>query len=220
MASDEVLIITCKGQKPVEIRPGGHLNLGRHNTNDVVLADGMISRFHATMFWRAGDRAPCIRDNNSTNGVLIAGSKITQQGRISAGDLIEIGPFKIDVAAKETTPRGGQKNPYALPQSEGSLDTTEAVRNLLLNLERNTWTGTLELELDSGPHLVCFCFGRVISAYGGPLRGLAAMHRICSAETAAYKFTTRIDSTQEMLEISVKNYLSQFGEDTETTRPR
>ncbi|NJN15766.1 MAG: FHA domain-containing protein [Oscillochloris sp.] len=61
---------------------------------DVVLDNPQVSRFHAQI-----DRAPgggaILRDAGSTNGSFVNGQRISAPQQLNAGDVIQVGPFKL-----------------------------------------------------------------------------------------------------------------------------
>lgn len=68
------------------------LNIGRHSTNDLVLADPHVSRHHAQI--RAIDRHFVIFDVGSSSGVLLNGKPVTQ-ATLQSGDVIRIGVVNL-----------------------------------------------------------------------------------------------------------------------------
>ena len=68
------------------------VSIGRHRTNDIVLIDELVSRFHAEIeFYK---NKYYIRDLDSRNGVLINDSPILEQD-LANGDVIRIGDAVI-----------------------------------------------------------------------------------------------------------------------------
>lgn len=72
---------------------GESVTLGRAPANRIVLHDERASRFHAEVF--AADGGWVIRDLQSRNGTLLAGTPVSEQRRLMAGDLIRIGTSEI-----------------------------------------------------------------------------------------------------------------------------
>src|SRR3989344_930218 len=69
------------------------INIGRNRNNEIVLGDFNISRMHARIFY---DGDLNVKDLGSTNGVFVKGSKVSQ-AKLNSGDVVEIGPGKIEV---------------------------------------------------------------------------------------------------------------------------
>jgi adenylate cyclase len=70
------------------------IKLGRGDRNDLVLADGSVSRFHAEVK-RNEQGAVTIVDQGSTNGVIVDGKKIGDETQLADGSQIKIGIFAI-----------------------------------------------------------------------------------------------------------------------------
>ncbi len=70
------------------------VKLGRGDTNDLVLADGSVSRFHAEVK-RNEQGLVSIVDKGSTNGVIVDGKKITCETFLSDGTQVKIGVFAM-----------------------------------------------------------------------------------------------------------------------------
>jgi ABC-type multidrug transport system ATPase subunit/ABC-type multidrug transport system permease subunit len=71
---------------------GGRMTLGRDPTNDVVLDDPNVSRFHAVV--APGRSGIELRDLGSSNGTRVDG-EMTAAATIATGTEIGIGPFRI-----------------------------------------------------------------------------------------------------------------------------
>lgn len=71
---------------------GPQMSLGRYESNDVVLADVNVSRFHAEVV--SVDGAIEVNDLGSRNGTRVNG-ELVQRARLRDGDEIGIGPFGI-----------------------------------------------------------------------------------------------------------------------------
>lgn len=75
------------------------ISIGRDPSNDLVLADAMVSRRHAVIELRGGQYY--LRDCNSSNGSLVNGDRVNERG-LRDGDLVAVGTarllFREDVA--------------------------------------------------------------------------------------------------------------------------
>jgi ABC-type multidrug transport system ATPase subunit/ABC-type multidrug transport system permease subunit len=71
----------------------GHLTLGRDRSNDVVLQDPNVSRFHAEVARLQGDRV-AIRDLGSRNGTRVNGELI-RTALLEPGSEVGIGPYRL-----------------------------------------------------------------------------------------------------------------------------
>lgn len=81
-----------------DLAPQG-THLGREEDNDVILADGQASRYHAKIeraegIWR-------LEDLNSRNGVYMNGEKVNGTANLNVGDLIRIGTIELRVTDDE-----------------------------------------------------------------------------------------------------------------------
>ena len=72
------------------------VKLGRGDNNDLVLADGSVSRFHAEIK-RNEQGLISILDKGSTNGVVVDGKKITCETFLSDGAQVKVGIFGMKV---------------------------------------------------------------------------------------------------------------------------
>jgi len=72
---------------------GRILSIGRDPSNDLVLSDSMVSRRHAILEQR-GD-VFVLRDNNSSNGTLVNGDRVSDEHPVRDGDLIAIGACRL-----------------------------------------------------------------------------------------------------------------------------
>jgi pSer/pThr/pTyr-binding forkhead associated (FHA) protein/uncharacterized RDD family membrane protein YckC len=101
------------------------LSIGRDPSNDLVLSDSMVSRRHAILELREDQYI--IRDNNSSNGTVVNGDKLSGEQELRDGDLIAIGSarllFQIEPETSKSmpTPVPDMTNP-AVPLSESSTD--------------------------------------------------------------------------------------------------
>lgn len=68
---------------------GAKFVLGREPSCDIVLANKLVSKRHAMIYWEAGGFY--IADQNSANGTLVNGQQITAPTPLQDGDRIEIG---------------------------------------------------------------------------------------------------------------------------------
>jgi adenylate cyclase len=68
------------------------IKLGRGDKNDLVLADGSVSRFHAEIK-RNEQGLVSILDKGSTNGVVVDGKKITSETFLADGAQLKVGIF-------------------------------------------------------------------------------------------------------------------------------
>lgn len=75
--------------------PSGGGVIGRSRDCEIVLADANVSRRHAEIRWSQSSGTWTIADLGSTNGVRVAGHKISGQTAINGGDRVELGTVPI-----------------------------------------------------------------------------------------------------------------------------
>jgi pSer/pThr/pTyr-binding forkhead associated (FHA) protein/uncharacterized RDD family membrane protein YckC len=82
------------------------LSIGRDPSNDLVLSDSMVSRRHAIMERKGEDYV--IRDNNSSNGTVVNGDRVSGDQPLRDGDLIAIGSARLlfQMDSEESEPSG------------------------------------------------------------------------------------------------------------------
>ena len=68
------------------------VTLGRATTNDIVLAEGRVSRNHAQVI--CTDEGISLADLNSSNGILVNGQRV-KDAKIRAGESFQIGGFTL-----------------------------------------------------------------------------------------------------------------------------
>jgi hypothetical protein len=86
-----VLSLVCPGQTLV-LSDG--MRIGRHDDNDVTLADGRVSRHHARIV--ADDGGFAIEDLQSSNGTFVDGTRV-QRARLHAGTSIVVGETVLEI---------------------------------------------------------------------------------------------------------------------------
>src|SRR5690242_4759305 len=87
------------GQHLAGIAGKSEWTLGRSNDNDIVLADSLASRHHATIqFQLAGVQGPQLLDNQSANGITVNGQRVAGSIVLNNGDRIQIGQTVMEVA--------------------------------------------------------------------------------------------------------------------------
>jgi len=88
-----LIVLTGKeGQRApqvVMLKQGRHIFLGRDQNNDIMLADAEVSRRHAEVF--PGPDGFYIRDLDSSNGVIVNQTKISNPYLLTHGDHMRIG---------------------------------------------------------------------------------------------------------------------------------
>lgn len=93
--------------------------IGRAEENFIRLADPQVSRYHAEV--HAKDNMWLIKDRDSTNGLVVNGSRV-RNAVLNNGDKIVIGPFELIF---ETLADGEQwQQPYGSEVSQDARNKT------------------------------------------------------------------------------------------------
>lgn len=112
------------------------VTLGRATTNDIVLAEGRVSRNHAQVCC-SGEEIT-ITDLNSSNGVVVNGQRV-KEAKIQAGDSFEISGFSLQ---------------YLPPTEDTHEEATMINSESELELTLNQMTVPISLNETSLPRLV------------------------------------------------------------------
>jgi len=103
------------------------ISIGRLPTNDVVLASGSVSKFHAKL--EVDSSGVTITDLRSTNGTFVNGARLTVGARIASTDVIRIGEYALQVEAPslaEDGPKDGSRiPPDTLPRTPAPLQRND-----------------------------------------------------------------------------------------------
>ncbi len=78
----------------------GRVWIGRDNECQIIISHPIVSRQHAWVE-PAGDAAVTVGDNDSRNGVLIAGDKLAEPRLLRDGDIFQVGPATIAFHARD-----------------------------------------------------------------------------------------------------------------------
>jgi len=76
------------------------ITIGRGNANDLVLNDNSVSRFHAVIKEMDGEYV--VADRGSTNGVVIAGQRVTGERKLHNGERLKIGAYEVRFESMES----------------------------------------------------------------------------------------------------------------------
>jgi len=172
--SDRSLEFHREGEGIVyRVVPGQKARVGRHASNDWVVADSSISRYHVRIEWGKDDPWPRVLDLDSANGTFVKGVRLPPQGsnRLQSGFSLKLGSVEFKIVG-----RSGDDGPALLSDSSSSVellgekgvringrfsDWDDAVR-LLLRLEDERRTGSLRIDLPAGKVQVTVMLGDLI----------------------------------------------------------
>lgn len=107
----------------------GSLTIGRHETNKLVLAETMASRFHCTIDKKDGQYV--VNDLKSRNGTLVNGQRVLTQV-LKTNDVIGIGDTTVKIvihqaAGTAATTAKGAAVPVKAPAGGGAIPLAENV---------------------------------------------------------------------------------------------
>ncbi|MBL4848692.1 MAG: FHA domain-containing protein [Planctomycetes bacterium] len=230
-------IVRCLGHRAQRLRPGQSIKIGRHESNDIVLASGTVSRFHATLVWNKGEDRPYVEDNESANGIEVDSNPIDCRSYLTGSDnQLEIGDFVLVLslrgAEEDTAQEAGVK---ALLESDhqtsdgvrlfsergealnGRFKSLRALQRILLQVEEEERTGTLKLRVGARMWAVTFAQGKIMTATFGDEEGMTAIYSLLAQPTGKYEFTREIQPSETSLNLSP---LALFAAETGQTRTR
>ena len=211
------LVIRHSGDE-LRFQPGGVFRIGRHKANNLVLDHKSVSRFHVRLTWARGQAGPQVRDEGSHNGTFLDGQRLEEardvphegEAELMVGD-IKLG---VEVVAQEHAERPVDRKALITsvsdaislfsdegPEIGGELMTSEALLDVLRELEVGKRTGTLKLSLDTlGDATLTFYMGKVMGADAGRHCGLEAAHRILRSKSGgSFKFSREFEPQSEPL---------------------
>jgi pSer/pThr/pTyr-binding forkhead associated (FHA) protein len=104
----QLILITPQGTVQRIIIHKGIFTMGRSKENDLMLDDALVSRVHATLRQEEADYI--LEDEKSRNGVFVNGKTISRV-KLSDGDKIQIGGFKLQFLFSDSPPAVSSKTP-------------------------------------------------------------------------------------------------------------
>ncbi len=115
-AGNEWWLVMESGPEPARVfplvaRPGITVRIGRSSNNEIQLADGAVSRYHALLEWSKA--CFVVSDIKSSNGTFVNGNRVKAPVELVDGDVIRIGEtiFSIRCAGAELAHSLGMKRP-------------------------------------------------------------------------------------------------------------
>lgn len=223
-----IAIIRAPARKPVRLRPGQRLRLGRHRANDIVLTDSAVSRFHATIEWDPDEDRPRVRDDRSANGVLVNGKAVDIQRHLTSGDVIAIGSHELSVeihdqreaetaALLDDTHVELELFDNSSPELRGNFFERTGWHRVLVELEETGSTGTLSLTReDGGRFKVIFCQGSVVGCLGPVNRDMAALRDALEVRMGQYHFSRSLEPQEATLNASCLRLIRELAQETTT----
>ena len=117
MLERSLLIYKPDGGTRVFILNKPVIRIGRRDDNDLVLSEGQlgVSRIHAQIVFDSQSQ-PVLEDLKSANGTLLNDQPVASRVALNAGDVLQIGPYKLVYRVMEAAPVETSK-----PASDSSL---------------------------------------------------------------------------------------------------
>jgi adenylate cyclase len=84
-------------REPIALYAGDTVRVGRVASNEIILVDGLVSRFHAV--FNASASGIVLSDLSSLNGTFLNGRRVSTPANLHPGDAISIGSTRITVEA-------------------------------------------------------------------------------------------------------------------------
>lgn len=220
-ANQPTLVVRCAGKKPLRMGPGQRIRIGRHASNDLVLVDDAVSRFHAVIEWDPDEDRPHVADSGSANGVEVDGELIEEKCHLPGGNQIIIGRFLIavevtgvdvDGAPGVAAPELNDSDSVVLytekrEQISGRASSPEELHRVLLDLETRERTGTLTVRIGVVQARLTFCQGLIMTAQCGSTTGHEALREALTASSSIYSFSRELRPVEDPLNISARSYL-------------
>lgn len=128
------------------------IRIGRDLSNDIVVQDPEVSRWHIQLLREEGGYA--IRDLGSTNGTSINGTRVTDPKQLQLNDQIEVGSstrlYFVRTLGDLSPDAQNDNPPFAGDLSMTQIDTREAGRENVIDLSRKRATSRLGTGLNQG----------------------------------------------------------------------
>lgn len=118
------LVIRYPDGTEQEAELSGQLTIGRADGNDLVLAEGGVSRKHARFFTQGPD--VLVEDTGSANGTWVDGEKIEGPTKLAARAQVVIGDYEISVKGNGARPSSKKVPDRAKPMGRDPERPTSA----------------------------------------------------------------------------------------------
>lgn len=157
--------------------------VGRHPSNDVVLPEQGVSRFHAEFVWK--ETALFLVHRSSTNPTYVDGRPVEDTRRLRGGETIQLADrvalrIDIDSAADETTAAGARGDEVS-PPAPGSRDEAAARMASLRDRMEEKIRRDAEIEREFG-FVGSFLDVDIVDSHGLKVRAGRPEHIVVSFE--------------------------------------
>jgi len=122
------IVVTEKGGEPARFDFNeniGELQVGRVQSNEIVLPKGNVSKHHARLIVRDGTYT--LHDDHSTNGTFVNGRKIDKPTAVSPGEKFWIGDFMLYIDTGDGMIESDDAPPPPPPAAAGPAQCSAAV---------------------------------------------------------------------------------------------
>lgn len=216
MPEASTYVLRVAGRAPVHLRQGESVRIGRHSSNELALDDGKVSRFHARVFWPPATPRAFVEDRGSQNGTLLDGIPVhgavplTERATLTVGDLLISVELRDPALIVEDAPLTCRLlGDGARKDEEGLLVPSRTLRDLLLDLERQSRTGTLLLAAPRTRARLTFAAGQIIDASTDTGRGQPALEEALEmCQRARFTFRADIEPGERTLRVSPRAMLA------------
>ncbi|MCK6536485.1 MAG: sigma 54-interacting transcriptional regulator [Polyangiaceae bacterium] len=167
MVRSFTLTVTEGGARGVSWKSRGErCSVGSHPSNDFVLADPTVSRFHCEIV--ATGRSALIRDLGSLNGTFVGGTRIVE-AHLGEGSVIQLGrsALSFSLGARESAIAQSERESFG-----GLLGTSVAMRAAFAILEKvaqSDATVLIEGETGTGKDVAAEALHGASARRDGPL---------------------------------------------------
>jgi hypothetical protein len=213
------------GETVYEIAPNSVMNMGRLESNDVVLDDYKVSREHAVLKYAGGEFT--LVDLASTHGTFVNGERI-DRSVVKVGDKIQITNHEIALSLEMPMLADGHR-PIQSPKSARTLDrrlkffgglNEFSLLTLVQFLHQEKQSGLLLLELGQtpGPHIY-FLNGDIIHVSEG--ENLAELLTTSQHDPSLFfYFHHETNFPPRTIEEATPNYLMSLCQSHDESRER
>ncbi len=126
---------------------GGVAQIGADSSNDLVLQDATVSRFHCEVF--LADKRPMVRDLGSTNGTYLDGVRV-KEGYLRPGSVLRLGRAEVRFELNQQTHFLGVSEATKFGELVGTSAAVRIAFRMLEKVARTDSTVILEGETGTG----------------------------------------------------------------------
>lgn len=105
----------------IEMHAGETFRIGRSSSNDIVLPDAKVSRFHAVL--SASHAGVVLSDLSSLNGTLVNGRRIVAPVNLAGEDKIFIGDTQLTLQLSSSDPESEAGDPSTIRTQTAALES-------------------------------------------------------------------------------------------------